>query len=109
MHKVRLKGVDDNFNDIIKPWKNVYSDFKTHFVGWQILSDEMRKKLTRRLAKAYSEESNSLKTSEEKYGKESVAENYISDLRQAYMGSAIRCAYSVDRDGGFGITCNIDG
>lgn len=80
MHKVRLKGLDDNFNDIIKPWKNVYSDFKTHFVGWQILSDEMKKKLTRRLAKAYNEESNDLKTSEEKYGKESVAENYIRSI-----------------------------
>lgn len=43
-----------NYSDkTMKSWDDVYSDFKVTFDGWRNLSDKMKKKLTRRLAKAY--------------------------------------------------------
>ena len=74
MQKARLKTVDDEWNDIMKPWDEAYRSFKSNFKGWQILSDKMRKRLTNRLAKAYQYESEQLKTAVDKYGKEDAEE-----------------------------------
>ena len=80
MQKVRIKGYDDNFNDVMKTWDDVYSQFKLNFEGWRFLSDKMKKKLARRVAKAYQEESENLKTAIEKYGRELASESYIRKL-----------------------------
>ena len=37
-------------------WKSVLREFQIEFLGWKLLSDKMKRKLTRRLAKAYQEE-----------------------------------------------------
>jgi ADP-ribose pyrophosphatase YjhB (NUDIX family) len=81
MQKVRVKGIDDNFNDTLKTWDDVFRQFKLYFDGWRFLSDKMKKKLTRRVAKAYQEESENLKTAEQNYEKkELVGESYIRKL-----------------------------
>jgi len=73
MQKISLKTMDfKTFDDIKEDWNKVYRDFKLHFDGWEHLSDKMKKKLTRRLAKAYQEISDELKTAEEKYSKEDI-------------------------------------
>ncbi len=89
MHRVRIKGFDDNFNDTLNPWKDVFSQFKLNFNGWRLLSDKMKKKLTRRLAKAYQEESENLKSATEKYSKV-VAEDFAPkklEYRIEHMGA----------------------
>lgn len=79
MQKTQLTGMDFNtFDDIKKNWEDVYRQFRTNFFGWNLLSDKMKRKLTRRVAKAYQEESENLKTAKEKYSKkdlEMVSEN----------------------------------
>lgn len=56
MHSVRMTGVNfETFEKSMNPWEGVYSAFKGEFDGWRNLSDKMKRKLTRRLAKAYSE------------------------------------------------------
>jgi len=73
MHKTVMTGMDyDTFDDIKKEWNKVYSEFKLNFFGWRHLSDKMKRKLTRRLAKAYQEEIENLKTASEKYSKEDL-------------------------------------
>jgi GNAT superfamily N-acetyltransferase len=72
MHKVRAVTFDDEFNDVMKPWDGVFREFKLYFDGWRFLSDKMKKKLIRRVAKAYQEESENLKTAEEKYSKKDL-------------------------------------
>jgi len=74
MQKARLTSVDDEWNEIMKPWKEAYSSFRSNFKGWRILSDKMKKRLINRLAKAYQYESEHLQTAEEKYGKEEAEE-----------------------------------
>lgn len=74
MHKVRMVGLDDNLDDVMKPWDGVFKDFQIYFDGWRVLSDKMKRKLTRRLAKAYQEESENLKTYEEVYGEKAIFE-----------------------------------
>lgn len=73
IQKTVLKTMDwDTLDDIKKDWNIVYGDFKSNFDGWRHLSDKMKKKITRRLAKAYQEESENLKTASEKYSKEDI-------------------------------------
>lgn len=73
MHKIVLTGMDfETFDDIKEDWNKVYRSFKTNFDGWRHLSDKMKKKLTRRLAKAYQEAIENLKTASEKYSKENL-------------------------------------
>ena len=56
MHAVRMTGIDmETFNKTMSPWESVYKSFQSEFDGWRNLSDKMKRKLTRRLAKAYSE------------------------------------------------------
>ena len=57
--KIGLVDIDfdsPTFDTIKADWNRVYGDFKTTFEGWRHLSDKMKKKLTRRLAKAYQEQ-----------------------------------------------------
>lgn len=81
IQKTQLTGMDfDTFDDIKKNWEDVYRQFRTNFVGWKLLSDKMKKKLVRRLAKAYQEESEKLRTAKEKYPErdlEMMAENFF--------------------------------
>ncbi len=90
MQKTSLTGMDfSTFDDIKKNWDDVYSAFRTNFVGWRHLSDKMKKKLVRRLAKAYQEESENLRTAKEKYPErdlEMVAENFF-ELRNVIRES----------------------
>lgn len=56
MHAIRMIGIDfKTFKKSMNPWEGVYNAFKGEFDGWENLSDKMKRKLTRRLAKAYSE------------------------------------------------------
>jgi len=58
MHRVRMTSVDSQtLKRSVSPWEDVYGAFKSEFDGWRNLSDKMKKKLVRRLAKAYSESS----------------------------------------------------
>jgi GH24 family phage-related lysozyme (muramidase) len=83
MNKVRMTSLDDDWNHVEKPWKSVYSDFKTHFDGWSRLSDKMKKKLTRRLAKAFQESSDRISAdtakANEKEPKSVMSENLKGD------------------------------
>lgn len=85
IQKTQLTGMDfDTFDDIKKNWEDVYRQFRTNFEGWRLLSDKMKKKLVRRLAKAYQEESENLRTAKEKYPErdlEMIAEKFF-DVRK---------------------------
>jgi len=73
MQKTILTGMDyDTFDDIKKNWNDVIGSFRVNFAGWRHLSDKMKKKLTRRVAKAYQEAIENLKTASEKYSKEDL-------------------------------------
>lgn len=75
LHKISLKTINvDTWDDKALPWKHVFTSFKSQFRGWHVLSDKMKRKLTRRLAKAYQETNDNLKTSVEKYGEKEAAE-----------------------------------
>ena len=45
-----------DYDTIKGDWKRVFTEFKNTFVGWEYLSDKMKRKITIRLAKAYQEE-----------------------------------------------------
>jgi len=104
IHKVRLTKIDYNtFDDIKAEWDDVYRQFKVNFYGWNHLSDKMKKKLVRRLAKAYQEESENLKTAKEKYSKEelemvseSLQSKNISQNKKIAGGVLVKCI-STDR------------
>jgi len=70
MHGVRISTMDDKWNEIMNSWDKVYRSFQFEFDGWRNLSDKMKRKLTRRLAKSYQKESEQLQTAEEKFGKD---------------------------------------
>lgn len=93
MAKFALVGFDFNtFDDVKKNWNDVYYDFKKHFDGWNILSDKMKRKMTRRVAKAYQEEIEKMQKAEEKYSKEdldSIMERRLSEVR-SFVGEILR-------------------
>ena len=83
MHKIVLTGMDyETFDDVKEDWNKVYRSFKANFDGWRHLSDKMKKKLTRRLAKAYQEAIENLKTASEKYSKEELDMVSLDEIRK---------------------------
>lgn len=84
MHNLQLTTMDfKTFDDVKKEWDKVYKEFKIKFDGWINLSDKMKRKLTRRLAKAYQEAVDGMKTAKEKYTPEElemVSEKYVRKM-----------------------------
>ena len=90
IQKINLKSMNYNtFDDIKRNWNDVMLDFTVNFDGWRNLSDKMKKKLVRRLAKMYQEEIENFKTGKEKKSKESadsvVAENQVRKIIRETM------------------------
>jgi len=102
MQKIVLTGMDfKTFDDVKEDWNKVYKDFKINFEGWRHLSDKMKKKLTRRLAKAYQESIENLKTAAEKYSKEElemISEDFGSEDVWYHGTPDVR---DIEKEGGF--------
>ena len=81
IQRVNIKTMDDAWNEIMTPWKKVHGAFQSEFDGWRNLSDKMKKKLTRRLAKAYQEESENLQTAVERFGQD-MADEILAEVRK---------------------------
>ncbi len=96
MHRVRIDTMDDNWNEVMNPWNKVYSSFKSEFDGWINLSDKMKKKLTRRLAKAYQTTSERLQTAEERFGKDIADEVGAMNEARKIVREVIREALDSD-------------